>query len=156
MNIPKPKVRVVNCCNARLLYCPGSPILVLYNDNFRYFPEGGLVGWHYFHGSKAKREPKYGLIEIVEAAKAMKNWIGIEPFPASTIGGLNECLCPQPSHVRNPTCYTWNSEEVGIVCMNLMIGKGQTAQKRPHWSKIKLNSEIKGKYKYLVAKIMTT
>ncbi len=60
----------------------------------------------YFHVPKAKREPKYAIIDIVEAAKAMGIWIGIEPYLASIIGGLNQWLCRQPSHVRTPTCYT--------------------------------------------------
>ncbi len=36
------------------------------------------------------------------------------------------------------------------VCMYLMIGKGQNAQKRPYWGENRLKSKIKGKYKYLV------
>ncbi len=51
----------------------------LCNEHFHYFPEGALEMWHYFRVPKAKREPKYTLIDFVEAAKAMENWVGIEP-----------------------------------------------------------------------------
>ncbi len=36
------------------------------------------------------------------------------------------------------------------VCIYLMIGKGQIAQKRPYWVENRLKSKIKGNYKYLV------
>ncbi len=36
-----------------------------------------------------------------------------------------------------------------IVCMHLMIEKGQIAEKRPYWGENGLQSEIKGKYKYI-------
>ncbi len=37
-----------------------------------------LEVWH-FRVSKAKREPKYTHFDFVEAAKAVENWVGIEP-----------------------------------------------------------------------------
>ncbi len=51
----------------------------LYNENFHYFPEGALEVCHYLHLSRVKREPKYTLIDFVEAATAIENWVGIEP-----------------------------------------------------------------------------
>ncbi len=51
----------------------------LYIGNFYYFLEGMLEVWHYFRVSKAKREPKYTHFDFVEAAKAVDNWVGIEP-----------------------------------------------------------------------------
>ncbi len=51
----------------------------LYNENFYCFPEGALEVCPYFHVSRIKREPKYTLIEFVEAAKAMENSVSIEP-----------------------------------------------------------------------------
>ncbi len=51
----------------------------LYNENFYYFPEGALEVFLYLPVPRVKREPKYTLIEFVEAAKAMENWVGIEP-----------------------------------------------------------------------------
>ncbi len=45
----------------------------LCNENFHYFPEGALEVSHYFRVPKAKREPKYTLIDLVEAAKTMEN-----------------------------------------------------------------------------------
>ncbi len=36
------------------------------------------------------------------------------------------------------------------VCVYLMIGEGQIAQKRPYWGENRLKSKIKSKYKYLV------
>ncbi len=51
----------------------------LYNENFYYVPEGALEVCPYLHVPRVKREPKYTLIEFVEAAKAMENWVGIEP-----------------------------------------------------------------------------
>ncbi len=50
----------------------------LYNENFYYFPEGALEVCPYLHVPRVKREPKYSLIEFMEAAKAMKNWVSIE------------------------------------------------------------------------------
>ncbi len=47
----------------------------LLNRNVYYFPEGAL---EVCHVPRFKREPKYTVIEIMEAAKAMENWIGIE------------------------------------------------------------------------------
>ncbi len=49
----------------------------LYNANFHYVPEGALEMCPYLHVPRVK--PKYTLIEFVEAAKAMENWVGIEP-----------------------------------------------------------------------------
>ncbi len=37
-----------------------------------------------------------------------------------------------------------------FVCVYLMIGKGQIAQKRPYWGENRLKSKIMGKSKYLV------
>ncbi len=54
---------------------------ILYNENFHYFPEGALEVCFYLHMPRVKREPKYTLIECVEAAKAMENWVGIETCP---------------------------------------------------------------------------
>ncbi len=34
---------------------------------------------HYLYVPRIKREPKFTLIDFVEAAKAMENWVGIEP-----------------------------------------------------------------------------
>ncbi len=51
----------------------------LYKENFYYFPEGALEMCPYLHVPRVKHEPKYTLIELVEAAKAMENWVGIEP-----------------------------------------------------------------------------
>ncbi len=51
----------------------------LYNENFHCFPEGSLEVCPYLHVPKVKREPKYTLIEFVEAAKTMEDWVGIEP-----------------------------------------------------------------------------
>ncbi len=51
----------------------------LYNANFHYFPEGALEVCPYLHVSRVKREPTYTLIDFVEAAKAMENWVGNEP-----------------------------------------------------------------------------
>ncbi len=48
----------------------------LYNENFHYFPEGALEMCPYLHVPRVK--PKYTLIEFVEAAKAMEDWVGIE------------------------------------------------------------------------------
>ncbi len=42
----------------------------LCNENFHYCPEGALEEW---------REPKYTVIDFVEAAKPMENWVGIAP-----------------------------------------------------------------------------
>ncbi len=53
----------------------------LYNENFPYFLEGALEVCPYLHVPRVKREPKYTLIEFVEAAKAIENWAGIEPCP---------------------------------------------------------------------------
>ncbi len=50
----------------------------LYNENFHYYPEGALQMCPYLHVPRVKREPKYTLIEFVEAAKAMEDWVGIE------------------------------------------------------------------------------
>ncbi len=50
----------------------------LYNENFYYFPEGALEVCPYLLVPRVKREPKYSLIEFMEAAKAMKNWVSIE------------------------------------------------------------------------------
>ncbi len=36
------------------------------------------------------------------------------------------------------------------VCMYLMIGKGQIAQKRPYWGENRLKAKCMGKYNYLV------
>ncbi len=44
----------------------------------------------------------------------------------------------------------FNGAVVMYVCMYLMIGKGQIAQKRPYWGENRLKSTIKRKYKYLV------
>ncbi len=33
----------------------------------------------YLHVPRVKREPKYTLIEFVEVAMAVENWVGIEP-----------------------------------------------------------------------------
>ncbi len=51
----------------------------LYNETFQYFPEGVLEVCHYLHVPRVKRGPKYALIDFVEAAKAMENWVGVEP-----------------------------------------------------------------------------
>ncbi len=48
----------------------------LYNENFHCFIEGTLKA---LHVSRVKREPKHTLIELVEARKAIENWVGIEP-----------------------------------------------------------------------------
>ncbi len=53
----------------------------LNNKNFLYFPEGTLQVCHYLNAPRVKHEPKYTLIAFVEAAKAMENWVGIEPCP---------------------------------------------------------------------------
>ncbi len=45
----------------------------LYNENFHYFPEGALEVCPHLHVPRVKREPKYTLIGIVEAAKAIEN-----------------------------------------------------------------------------------
>ncbi len=45
----------------------------LYNESFHYFPEGELEVCSYLHVARVKREPKYTLVEFVEAAKAMVN-----------------------------------------------------------------------------------
>ncbi len=50
-----------------------------YNESFHYFPEDALEVWHYLHVPRVKREPKYTLIDFVEAAKALRNWVGIGP-----------------------------------------------------------------------------
>ncbi len=50
------------------------------SENFHYFPEGALGVCPYLHMPRAKREPKYTLFEFVEAAKAMENLVGIEPY----------------------------------------------------------------------------
>ncbi len=54
-----------------------SLLRFLYNENFHYFPEGALEVCPYLYVPRVKREPKYTLIELVEAAKAMENWVGI-------------------------------------------------------------------------------
>ncbi len=51
----------------------------LYNESFHNFAEGALKVCPYLHVPRVKREPKYTLIKFVEAAKAMENWVGIEP-----------------------------------------------------------------------------
>ncbi len=51
----------------------------LYTENLYYFPDGALEVCPYLHVPRVKREPKYTLIEFVEAAKTMENWAGIEP-----------------------------------------------------------------------------
>ncbi len=51
----------------------------LYKESFHYFPEGALEVCPYLRVPRVKREPKYALIEFVEAAKAMENWVGFEP-----------------------------------------------------------------------------
>ncbi len=48
-------------------------------ENYHYFLEGALEVCFYLHVPRVKLEPKYTLIEFVEAAKAMENWVGIEP-----------------------------------------------------------------------------
>ncbi len=48
------------------------------NENSHYFLEGALEVCPYLYVPRAKRESKYALIDFVEAAKAMKNWISIE------------------------------------------------------------------------------
>ncbi len=52
----------------------------LYNENFHYFPEGALEVCHNLQVPIVKPEHKYSLIEFVVAAKAMENWVGIEPW----------------------------------------------------------------------------
>ncbi len=51
----------------------------LYNENFHCFPEWALEVCPYPHVPRVKRESKYTLTDFVEAAKAMENWVGIEP-----------------------------------------------------------------------------
>ncbi len=51
----------------------------LYNENLQYFPERALEVCPYLDVPRVKREPKYTLIEFVDAAKAMENWVEIEP-----------------------------------------------------------------------------
>ncbi len=51
----------------------------LYNESFHFFPEGTLEVCPYLYVPIVKREPKYALIEFVEAAKAMENWACIKP-----------------------------------------------------------------------------
>ncbi len=46
----------------------------LYNENLHYFPEGAQEVCPYLHLPRFKREPKYTLINFVEAAKEMENW----------------------------------------------------------------------------------
>ncbi len=51
----------------------------LYNKIFHYFPEAALEVRHYLHVPRVKREPKYTLIELLEAAKAIEIRVSIEP-----------------------------------------------------------------------------
>ncbi len=52
----------------------------LYMGLWRFlYNEGALEVCPYLHEPRVKREPKYAFIEFVEAAKAMENWVGIEP-----------------------------------------------------------------------------
>ncbi len=51
----------------------------LYNENFHFFPEGAPEVCPCLHVPRIKREAKYTLIEFVEAAKALGNWVSIEP-----------------------------------------------------------------------------
>ncbi len=48
-------------------------------ENFHYFPEGAVDVCPYIHVPRVKHEPKYTLIEFVDAARAMENWVDIEP-----------------------------------------------------------------------------
>ncbi len=50
-----------------------------YNESFHYFPKAALEVWHYLRVHRVKREPKYTLINFVEAAKALGNWVGVGP-----------------------------------------------------------------------------
>ncbi len=43
----------------------------LYTENFHYLPEGALEVCHYHRVHKVKREPKYTLINFMEAAQAI-------------------------------------------------------------------------------------
>ncbi len=51
----------------------------LYNENFHYATEGALEVWPYPHMPRFKRKSKYTIIDFVGAAKAMENWVSIEP-----------------------------------------------------------------------------
>ncbi len=53
----------------------------LTNENFFNFPEGALEVCPYLHVPRVKREPKYTLIEFVEATKGMETCVGIERCP---------------------------------------------------------------------------
>ncbi len=60
-------------------YAPSvyMPLAFPLQQNFHYFPEAALEVWHYLHVPWVKREPKFTLIDFVEAAKALGNWVGI-------------------------------------------------------------------------------
>ncbi len=59
-------------------------------ENFYHFPEGALEACPYLHVPRVQREPKYSLIEFVEAAKTMENWVSIQP--CSRLPKLYDCL----------------------------------------------------------------
>ncbi len=60
--------------------------------------------------------------------------------------------------VSDMSCYVFRSVSFQMptpivcmyVCMYLMIGKGQIAQKRPYWGEIDLRAKFMGKYNCLV------
>ncbi len=52
----------------------------LYMGLWRFlYNEGALEVCPYPHVPRVKQETKYTLIDFVETAKAMENWVGIEP-----------------------------------------------------------------------------
>ncbi len=53
----------------------------LHHENSHYFPGAAMKVCHYLHVHRIKLEPKYTIIDFGEAAKAMENWVGIEPCP---------------------------------------------------------------------------
>ncbi len=56
--------------------------------------------------------------------------------------------CRMSSHIdlKGPWCTCRLSVLLTYICMYLMIGKGQIAQKRPYWGENRLKSKVKGKY----------
>ncbi len=53
----------------------------IYTENFNYFPQGALKVCHYHSLPRVKREPKYTLIDFMEAAQTKENWVSIGPCP---------------------------------------------------------------------------
>ncbi len=81
----------------------------LHYGNFHYFAEGVPEVCHYLHVPWVKHEPKYTLIDFVEAAKAIEKWFGIE-----TCSRLDSMALPSVDFCSNSKCRTYDSRKSAL------------------------------------------